>query len=206
MDTRTLLRNVRIRLLNVISQKNGVLVRSCLSLWVEAFAFLVQLRCDSTSAAVTGSESGHVIRNIVSSDTFSHNCVVKIVGWFQTTHFDQKKRCNEGNVCDKYKIWKTTFKLRRRHFLMNCRRGVCVITACPSSQVVHQLFEDDCKKSSTEVCGEKIRRFFLPLQNLLTASRQLHDSLSSCCCLLLVPINVLRHLGASVSTSVSDNF
>ena len=82
---------------------NGVLVRSCLSLWVEAFAFLVQLCCDSASAAVIGSEPRDVIRN-VSPQTFSHNRVVKIGGWFQTTHFDQKKRYNEGKVCDKYKI------------------------------------------------------------------------------------------------------
>jgi hypothetical protein len=125
MDTRTLLRHVRIRLLNVIFQKNGVLVRSCLSLWVEAFAFLVvtlwQYECSRNwfRARPRYSKRSH---------TFSHNFVVKI-GWFQTTHFGQKKRHNEGNVCDKYKIWKTTFKLRRRHFLFNCRRGVCVVTA-----------------------------------------------------------------------------
>jgi len=163
-------------------------------------AFLVPLRCDSTSAAVTGSEPGDVIRNVVSSHTFSHNCVVKIGGWFQTTHFDQKKGYNEGKVCDKYKIWKTTFKLRRRHFLLNCRRGVCVViavsiitggaaTSWRRLQEIHYW----------SLWREKIRRFSLPLQNLLTASRQLHDSLSSCCYLLLVPINVLRHLGASIS-------
>jgi hypothetical protein len=79
-------------------------VRSCLSLWVEAFVFLVQLCCDSTNAAVIGSEPGDVIRNAVSPHVFSHNCVVKIGGWFQTTHFDQRKRYNEGKVCDKYKV------------------------------------------------------------------------------------------------------
>lgn len=79
-------------------------MRSCLSLWVEAFTFLVHLRCDSMSAAVIGSEPGDVIRNVVSPHTFSHNCVVKIGGWFQTTQSDQKKRYNEGKVCDKYKI------------------------------------------------------------------------------------------------------
>lgn len=64
---------------------------------------------------------------------------------------------------------------------------------CPSSQFVHQVLEDDCKKSSIEVCGEKI--FFYPFRICL----QQADNLFSYCCLLLVPINVLRHLGASVS-------
>jgi hypothetical protein len=186
MDTRTLLRNVRIRLHNVTSQKNGVLVRSCLSLRF-SFSYVV-----TTSAAVTGSEPGHVIRNVVSSHTYSHNCVVKIGGWFQTAHFDQKKRYNDGKVCDKYKIWKTTFKLRRRHFLLNYRRGVCVVTAVP-------IITSGAPTSWRRLQEIQYQRFSLPLQNLLTASRQLHDSLCSCCCLLLVPVNVLRHLGASIS-------
>jgi hypothetical protein len=66
MDTRTLPRNVGIRLLNIVYHRNRALVRSCLSLWVEAFAFLVQLCCDGTNASVIGSGPDDVIRNVKS--------------------------------------------------------------------------------------------------------------------------------------------
>ena len=143
-------------------------------LWVEEFAFLVQLCCDSTSAAVIGSEPGDVIWNVVSPHTFSHNCVVKKGGWFQTTHFYQKKRYNDGKVCGKYKIWETTFKLRRKHFLLNCRRGVCVVTVVP----IIRGGAPSSRRRLQEIKYWSLWRdnLLLPLQNLLTASRQLHKS------------------------------
>jgi hypothetical protein len=47
---------------------------------------------------------------------------------------------------------------------------------------------------------------FLPLQNLLVASKLHHDSLFNSYCLLLVRINVLKHFDSIVSTSVSVSF
>ena len=54
--------------------------------------------------------------------------------------------------------------------------------------------KDDLKKSVTEVWRNRSR---LLLQNLLTTSKHPHNSLSSCCCSLLVPYIVLEHPGAS---------
>jgi len=62
--------------------------------------------------------------------------------------------------------------------------------------------EDDLKKLSTEVWRY---RPLLLLQNLLTLSKYPHNSLSSCCCLLLVPFIVLRHPDASLSVSSSHS-
>jgi hypothetical protein len=90
-------------------------------IWIDAFVCRAGLRCDSTSAAVMGSEPGDV-----SPRTFSHNCVAKI-DWFRTAHFDQQKRYNWWKNFGKYKIWETTYKLWRRHALQNCRRGVYVV-------------------------------------------------------------------------------
>ena len=44
-------------------------------------------------------------------------------------------------------------------------------------------------------------RLHLLLRNLLIASKQPHNSLSSCCCTLLVPINALKHPDKSFSQS-----
>jgi hypothetical protein len=57
--------------------------------------------------------------------------------------------------------------------------------------------KDDLKKSSTEFSWDKD----LLLQNLLVANKYHHNSLRSCCCSLLVSINVLKRLYASFSKS-----
>jgi hypothetical protein len=62
-----------------------------------------------------------------------------------------------------------------------------------------QAPEDALNKSSTEV--QRAKRFLPPLQNLVIASKQSRNSWSNCCCSLLVPINVLRHLDASFCLS-----
>jgi hypothetical protein len=60
------------------------------------------------------------------------------------------------------------------------------------------LKKDYLKEANTEVFAGHIS---LPLlQNLLAASRNLHVALSSCCCSLLVSINILEHPDASFNS------
>ena len=90
----------------------------------------------------------------------------------------------------------TNDNLTRRHFPLNDRRVIWIII---SSVQQHRW---RCTSSWMRLEEIKYRNLvrkghLLLLQNLLTASKQPHNSLSSCFCSLPVPVNVLKHPDAS---------
>ena len=90
--------------------------------------------------------------------------------------------------------------LRRRHFLLNCRQVIC--TAISSVQ----QYRWRCTSPWRYL--EEIRHRslatqspVLSLQNLLISSNHPHNSLSSCCYFLFLPLIVHKHLDISFNQS-----
>ena len=133
---------------------------------------------------------------MTSQDRFSHKHNVKM-GLFLTK---EKVFLYLRNICKRQ--WQTNDNLWGRHLLLKCRRVNWIIhLQCPKIQMAVQ----ESLKISWKIKHWNLarQRPLLLLQNPLTAHKYPHNSLSRCCCSLLVPINVLKHLHVSFSQSKS---
>ena len=97
----------------------------------------------------------------------------------------------------KYEIWQTNENLRR-HFLLNCRRVIYIII--PNVQPYRWQGTSPwrgLKKSNTDIWRDRL----LLLQNTVIASKHPNNSSPSCCSMLLVQTNVLKHLDEDCNES-----
>jgi hypothetical protein len=84
--------------------------------------------------------------------------------------------------------WQTNDKLNKSHFLLRFWRVICFIMNAQQLRwrwTIPWRWLEEMKHWSLATC-----RALHLFQNLLTASKNPHNSLSSCCCSLLVPVNV----------------
>ena len=99
------------------------------------------------------------------------------------------------NINNKCEFWHINDNLRKKHFLLSCRRVVWIII-CNILQYIWQL-----KNPWKWLWGNKhrspARQRPLLYQNLPIWSMHPHNSLPRCCNSLIVPANVLRYLDAS---------
>jgi len=96
-------------------------------------------------------------------------------------------------------VWKTNESFSRRHSL-SLELQACHLDhniRCSAMQVAMHKSLNMTRRNHLLVSQTPL----LHLQKLLTASKHLHSSLSSCCCLLLAPVIFLRHPDASFSQS-----
>jgi hypothetical protein len=105
--------------------------------------------------------------------------------------------CRPSNLTEKkvlyLKIYKNKWQFKKRHFLLNHMRVIWIVVSSVQQQ----------KRPCTipwRWLGINVywtlatQRPVLLLQNLLIANKQPHNSLSSCCCSMLVSRDVFRHL------------
>lgn len=153
-------------------------------------------RVISRSYVIDGSQSGDLSR-----DRFSHKRKVNMEIFVPDNVFSPRSiyiifMKNVKKVCNP----KTSNHLKKRHFLLNCRRVVFVVTSCVTQH--RWRCTNLCgflKKSSTELWRDKASSppwKFHPNKLLHTRS-----FLSSFCCSLLVRINVPSNILVTVSMS-----
>ena len=127
--------------------------------------------------------------NDISWDRFSHKCNIYV-------HIYMKNLQNMSNLTNKWQFKDKALPLELQACHLDHQIHCPTVTA--AAVVMPKSLKMTCRNQALKSGWQ---RPLLLLQNLHIAHKHPHNPLSSCCCSLLVPINVPKHLDASSSQS-----